>query len=357
MPAAWKVRRELGRLGQQLKGLGERLTDPIKQRRLDQTVAAGLLQMNGVVPPSHKIAIVLMYQPTGIADSLLMTCDWLAAAGYAPFVVSNAPIRIEDRARLAEVVWRAVERPNFGYDFGGYRDGLTCLTQWDVMPEELLILNDSIWLPMQSTTDLLKKLSAHPADIAGTILRTRKTEKFLESYIYRLRRSTLIHPAFTAFWSELRLTSNKYHVIRRGERGFSAAMQSAGLQVVGIYDSAGLFGKIAQQNDDFLHLTLQHAAYIDTPLAVERDRLLARRGLDWRDQALAHIDTVLNKRLGYSSFPYAMVHLTGYPILKKSAEPISRAWRLAYLAAVEAGDLPSPPAAILTEIRARDTQP
>lgn len=357
MLSAWKLRRELARLGQQLRGLGERLTDPAKQRRLDRAVAAGLPLICGKVPTSNQIALVLMYQPSGIADSTLLTCRWLVAAGYAPFVVSNAPIRSQDQDRLAEVVWRAVERPNFGYDFGGYRDGLTCLAQWGVKPDELLILNDSVWLPMQPTTDLLERLSAHPADIAGTILRTRRSEQFLESYLYRLNRRALTHPGFTAFWSALRLTSNKYHVIRRGERGFSAAMQAAGLRLAGIYDSAELAGLIARQDDAFLRLTLRHAAYIDAPLAVERDRLLEDRGPDWRTQVLAHVGRVLNKRLGYSSFPYAMVRLTGYPLLKKSAEPISRAWRLAYLAAVEAGDLPPPPQAIWTEVRARDTQP
>lgn len=354
MLLSWKLRRELGRIGQQLQGIGDRLTDPAKQRRLDRTVSAGLPVLEGALQVSNKIALILMYQPSGVSDSTLLTCRWLAEFGYAPLLVSNAPINPQDRERIVEVVWRAVERPNFGYDFGGYRDGLTCLQQWQSNPDELLILNDSVWLPMQSNTDLLDRLSTHPADIAGTILRTRGTEQFLESYLYRLNRRALTHPSFADFWRTLRLTSNKYHVIRRGERGFSRAMQAAGLQVAGIYDSAALAGLLAKQDDAFLCLTLRHAAYIDVSLAVERDRLLENRGPEWRNKVLSHVDRVLNKRLGYSSFPYAMVRLTGYPLLKKSAEPISRAWRLAYRAAVEAGDLPPPPQAIWAEVRARD---
>lgn len=350
----WKIHRELARFGQQLKGISERLTDPAKQRQLDRYVEAGLPQIDGHIPASNRVALLLVYQPGGIVGSTINTCAWLASAGYSPLVVSNAPISSQDRPRLCEVVWRAVERPNFGYDFGGYRDGLTCLEQWGVAPDELLILNDSVWLPVVPETDLLQRLSLHPSDVAGTILRRRGATRFLESYLYRLNRKALTNPGFAAFWAQLRLTSNKYHVIRRGERGFSEAMQAAGLQVAGIYDSAGLSERIAQQDDTFLRLTLRHAAYIDAPLAAERDHLLQRDGPSWRSDVLAHVTRVLDKRLGYWTFPYAMVHLTGYPLLKKSAEPVSRAWRLAHLAAIEDGALPRPSDAMLAEIRARD---
>lgn len=350
----WKIHRELARFGQQLKGISERLTDPAKQRQLDRYVEAGLPQIDGHVPASNKFALMLIYQPSGIVDSTINTCTWLASAGYSPLVVSNAPISAQDRTRLAKAVWRAVERPNFGYDFGGYRDGLTCLKQWGLAPNEMLILNDSVWLPTVPNTDLLERLSSHPAEIVGTILRTRGAAQFLESYLYRLNRKALTHSSFTAFWSQLRLTSNKYHVIRRGERGFSEAMISAGLQVEGLYDDAGLAGLIARQDDTFLRQMLRHAAYIDAPLSVERDNLLKEISPEWRNEVLAHVTRVLEKRLGYSTFPYAMVTLTGYPLLKKSPEPVSRSWRLAHLAAVEEGVLPRPSDDILAEIRARD---
>ena len=356
MLPVWKMRRELVRVGLQVRGIGELLSDPARQRQLDRAVAAGLPQLDGLIPASNKVALLLVYQPSGVPASTLATCAWLAAAGYAPLVVSNATICPEDRLRLSEVVWRAVERPNFGYDFGGYRDGLTCLEQWDVTPDEMLILNDSVWFPVLPGTDPLERLSSHPADVAGTIVRKNGTIQFLESYLYRLNRKALTHPGFHAFWAELRLTSNKYHVIRRGERGLSVAMQAAGLQVAGVYDSAGLADQIAAQDDDFLRLTLRYAAYIDAPLAKERDDLLKTAGPTWRNDVLAHINRALDKRLGYSTFPYAMVRLTGYPLLKKSADPVSKSWRLAYLAAVEEGDLPSPSNAILAEIRARDTK-
>ena len=234
----WKLRREWASLKQQLQAVPERLIGPARQRRLDARFPADCRVQDGDRGLGDRVAIFLVFQPAGLSESCRQTCEHLARHGYAVLLVANHALRDMDVQGLRPVVWRFVQRPNFGYDFGGYRDGLTCLAQWGVKPDELLILNDSVWLPMQPTTDLLERLSAHPADIAGTILRTRRSEQFLESYLYRLNRRALTHPGFTAFWSALRLTSNKYHVIRRGERGFSAAMQAAGLRLAGISKNA-----------------------------------------------------------------------------------------------------------------------
>lgn len=168
-----KLRRELDRIWQQFRGISDRITDPVLQLRLNRIVASGLPQLDGVLVSSDKIAIFLVFQPLGLSASTLETCRWLAENGYAPLVVSNGKISPEDRENLSRVVWRAVERPNFGYDFGGYRDGLLCLAQWGLDPDELLILNDSIWLPILPESDLMIRLANEPADVAGAILRGR----------------------------------------------------------------------------------------------------------------------------------------------------------------------------------------
>ena len=55
--SGWKIRRELERLGQQVRGLCELLTDPAVQRRLDSAVAAGLPQIDGALPETDKVAL------------------------------------------------------------------------------------------------------------------------------------------------------------------------------------------------------------------------------------------------------------------------------------------------------------
>lgn len=94
MIARWKIRRELGRLGQQMRGLTDRFTDPIVQRSLDRTVAAGLPNTNAAMAIGRKVALYLVYQLKGIAASTLATCRRLSQAGYTPLIVSNAPINL-----------------------------------------------------------------------------------------------------------------------------------------------------------------------------------------------------------------------------------------------------------------------
>lgn len=350
MIPGWKIRRELSRLGQQLRAIPEAVTDPLRQRHHDRRVVPKLKFLKGSQRLGPRVAIHLLYQPRGIAPSTVFTCDFLASKGYAVLAVSNAPLSEADRARLAPHVWRIVERPNFGYDFGGYRDGLRLLRRWEVVPQTLLILNDSVWFPLDPATRAVEELEAHPADLAGAILRERGAERFLESYLYRIGGRLWADPAFWRYWDGLALTSNKYHVIRRGERGFSRAVLEAGGTLGAIWPTADFAERLAREDDDFLRLTLRHAAYVDAHLAAERDALLHGEGADWRDRVLAHVRRTLVKRQAYSSFPVAMARLTGHTVLKKSSEPVSAAWRRAYAEAVRAGALPVPAGPVAEEL-------
>ena len=353
---SWKFRRELIRIGQQLRGIPELVMDPIRQKRLDRAIANGLPIIAGAKPPSKKVAVYLLFQPRGVSQSTIEQCEWLHDNGYAPLVVSNCPLSSTDKERLSPVIWRAIVRPNFGYDFGGYRDALTSLRQWGVKPDTLLILNDSVWVPVIPGSDLISRLEEDPADIAGSILRERGEIRFLESYCYRIRGTLLEEPAFREFWSNLRLTSNKYYVIRRGERGFSEAMLGAGYKVAAVYAFEGLVDQLSKQSDEFLAKTILYSASLPPELVAERNALLAegndQKGNAWRKRALSFIQIALEKRLAYSTLPFAGHSLFQYPFLKKSADRVAVEWRAAYFAATETGDLPSPSPAILKETRA-----
>lgn len=349
----WKFKRELGRFGQQLRAIPEALWEPFAQRAHDRQAAKGFPLAQGAVPAGPKIAVILTYQPDRMAASLPVMCDHLRAKGYAPFVVANAPLGENDREALLPHVWRIMERPNFGYDFGGYRDALRHLrTQAGI--EKVLILNDSIWFPLYSGEDLIARLEAADADVAGTILRERGEERFLESYCYLIGAHVLNDPKMRAFWDGLKLTSNKYKVIRRGERQHSAALLSAGFRLQGVYDRAEFLGMLKTQDDAFLRKMLIYSAFHDERVSAERDRLLATPdGPGWRAEAWAFIETAQNHGQFYSQFPFATAHLLSYPLLKKSGDRPITFWREAFVAGVQAGDIPVPDEPFWSEIRAR----
>jgi len=350
----WKVKRELVRFGQQLHAIPEFFWEPIAQYRHNRAARVGFSTHDGALAQGPKIALILVYQPNGVAPATIAMCAHLHARGYAPFVVSNAPLSPQDRTALAPVTWRMLERPNFGYDFGGYRDGILQLLRWNIVPDRLLIFNDSIWFPLTPNETLLTELEASSADLTGTILRERGAERFLESYCYMIPRATFLLPAFQAFWRDLALTSNKYKVIRRGERGFSRAMIAAGLSVVGLYTQAAFMAKVTAQNDGFLANMLRHSTHFDPMHEASRQALLSDAGsVGWRDRMLGQVRATLAREQVYAAYPYAFVQLFNYPILKKSNDRSAMMWRKAYLAAIEAGDLAPPSEPFLADLRCK----
>mgnify|MGYP001825916370 CR=1 FL=1 len=302
-----------------------------------------------------KVAVLLVFQPGGIQTSTVDQCQWLAEKGYAPLLVFNSPLTTTDVEQLQPHIWRAITRSNFGYDFGGYRDALLSLENWQVQPETLLIFNDSVWVPIFPESNLLERLENNPADIAGSVWRSRGNRRFLEGYCYRFSGHVLRAPEFKKFWAELRLTSNKYYVIRRGERGFSYCMQRADYKMDSVYDIETLPDLIALVDGDFLHKTIRYASNLPFEVKSEHQDLIYawevtdRR--DWSAQARNFVAKVYQMQAGYMTFPYAACRLLGFPFLKKTNNDVVVEWREAFFAAVEAGDLPSPSDAIRKELQ------
>jgi hypothetical protein len=199
MIPTWKLRREGYRFAEYLWAAAGLAYEPFLKIRHDRWRRTLPVPGDGGVPMTGKVALILAYQPTGIAASTWLTLEHLTAQGYAPLFISNAPLSPEDRATLTPLTWRIIERPNYGYDFGGYRDGILLLNDWGIRPERLFMMNDSIWFPLGPGSTLIKRLEAAEGDIIGGFLHPDTPrrrfgtirEGFLESYLYRTRSSTM----------------------------------------------------------------------------------------------------------------------------------------------------------------------
>lgn len=347
MIAGWKVRRELQRFGQQLRSLPEAIWEPAAQRRHDAAFAQ-FPRHQGAKPLESKVALFLIWQPTRLAPSVLATCRHLSAQGYAVLIVSNHVLPKDALSDLRAETWTILERPNFGYDFGGYRDGLRLLQTLGVQPDRLVILNDSVWYPVYQADGLLAQAERSDADIAGTILRQRGDERFLESYFYSIQGHVLRSAAFTDFWNTYRLTSNKYKVIRRGERGFSRAMLAAGFQLDGLFREPDFLSALSSADPELVRSTLAHAAFVDPALSSAATALAAQGS---HQQCVDFMRSTLAKHQFYSTYPVAARRLLNYPVLKKSMEPVSLLWRTQWLRAVEQGLITSPIGSVVDEAR------
>ena len=61
------------------------------------------------------------------------------------------------------------ERPNFGYDFGGYKDAFLYIIENNLSVERLILLNDSTWFPISSEKDLIRQMEQSNTDFTGAL--------------------------------------------------------------------------------------------------------------------------------------------------------------------------------------------
>jgi hypothetical protein len=371
MIPVWKLRRELSRVGAQITGLPRllasmpsRLSEARRREEYERDFDQVTRLSDGAQPARDRIAIFLIFQPKGIAPSILETCRWLQSEGYAPFVVSNGFLDETARAQVMAESWRLLERPNFGYDFGGYRDGIRLLWRWNLAPERLIVMNDSVWLPM--VPDLMDRLEAvaRVADIVG-LLRDEKvqhnvgggqeTERWhIESYFYLMTPAALAHREFHAFWQAYKMTDVKQHTIKNGEIGFSRRMMDAGLRLEALIRRSVFLDRLAQEDDAFLMRTLRYASYGDPDIARAAAKLSARSPDEpgWRADAIDHVHRAVHRRRFNASFPYACEKFFGTLFMKKTSEAVFAGMRDAYLRGQEVGDMEPAPPMIMAEIKA-----
>ncbi|MDZ4089375.1 MAG: rhamnan synthesis F family protein [Tabrizicola sp.] len=352
MIPGWKVKRELLRLRQQLSWYAELLHARSRTRNYDRDRPKLVQRHDGPRSLGPRVAALLIFQPVDIPGSILETCDLLTELGYSVLVVSNGTLMAPARAKLVPHVWRLLERPNLGYDFGGYREAVMHLWDEGVEPEELLILNDSAWVIAEAFPAFLDRLRQMEVDVAGTVLRSKKAKYWLESYFFQLRRPALTSSAFREFWTHYLLVDSKFGVIRQGERDFTVALAAGGLRIGALGDNPDFLARMAEVSDEELRLAIAYAAPVPGALADERTRLLtASPAADWRLRVLAHIDAVLDgKRNWHTHFPIASIRTMGYPFLKKSREQITVDWQQLVLRAIQDGVVPKLSGQVMAEL-------
>ena len=357
MVPMWKLQREVRRIGKQISYLLDYVVAVPRRMIYDLCRPSNLRVTIGAVPPGAHMAVFLLYQPKGFTDAVRIAIETVLDSGAVTVFVSNLPLQDADRAWLAGRAWRVVERPNVGYDFGGFREGVMQITEARLDPEHLWMLNDSTWFPVCGGATPLQDLIDPAADVSGSMVHLDgrdHAKDYAESYFLAFPKRTLHHPAFVAFWRSYPLYNNKSTVIRLGELGFSQAMRAAGLRVKSRMNNTAFLAELRTQSADFLKKTLFYGGLTNRGLTAERAALLqAADGSDaWRAAALAHVQKTLHRTGFRYQYCYAAVRLMQFPLVKKGPDPRSIIARARYLAAVLAGDLPAPPGPILTELTA-----
>jgi len=295
----------------------------------------------GRLAPGRRMAVCLVFAARGVPASQLLALEHLAAAGYAAVVVSNLPLAAADREALAARTWRVVERANFGYDFGGYREGIRQVAPLLAGLERLVLLNDSVWFPVPvEGADWLAAAEATGAAFVGAVANDFAPPFPLQdwrrvgwrhdpatpgfhycSFALSLGPAVLRDPGFTAFWRRLALTGDKHDTVRRGEVGLTGWALGRGHGHAATLDMAGFGRAVAALPGARLRAVLAGLVIPEEPpLKALKAEVIARDdgSAAWRAEAEAFLQAAVMRTGAAFALPAYTLAEGRWPFLKKS---------------------------------------
>ena len=347
----WKLGREMRRFKGQVSALSDAIRDRFFSRTWNDIVLRSKRRLlPGAQPDGPRRAIYLIFPRDGLLESHRHTLAYLAGKGLSITVVSNLPLPPEDEAELLTLCHRYLERPNFGYDFGGYRDGVRLMAADLAQTKQLVLMNDSVWFPV-TDTDWLDQVDALDVDFAGTVSQhglprvdaaafrdlqvtyTTDHPRFhYGSFALAIGPRILRDPSFLRYWRKLRLSERKRKTVTFGEVGLTAWVLANG------YSHGDTLGvaTLADRLSDLDEATLREGAarllmFADKQMsALREDPDFRLEDLD-RDAVLRLIMTA-TARTGPGYIPAWLTVLQfGHPFLKKA--PARRSARNAEITA------------------------
>ncbi len=345
----WKIRRETQRVVRQAVELPVELARRVYFRRwYDLVTSRSVRRTIGSLRDAPEMAVYVIYPTIGVQTSHIRALDEMLSQGIAPLVVSNKPLSDDERALLASKSTMVLERPNVGYDFGGYRDGILELAPKLGGLDRLWILNDSCWLVPQPTSwfedarrmdvDFVGAASNYGlprsqvdrlADSAGTysvLLRNYH----LASFALGIARTVLRDPSFLRFWSKLDIRNSKRQTVRRGEIGLTQWVIAAGFSHAATSREDRLKAILQGQDDVALDriaaeiVVLEDARLWELRGSAFRHHLSRPEGR--RDRLNYALTAIARQGSAYALAGYNIDH--GFQFLKKSpvwlSEPSAR---------------------------------
>jgi len=237
----WKVKREVWRLLNQ----GDYLVHRVFGRSLIHTYTRVFVDrkvqfLKGDLPRGTRVAVYLIFPTEGLLASHRIALRYITKSGYAPVVVSNLPLPPEDLAELKKLCADLILRPNYGYDFGGYRDAMRLLLPDLNRLDYLAFFNDSSWFPVRPHLNWLKQGEEMQRDYVGSVCHeglpagdfldfaktpwvvdTERKDFHYGSYSLLVGPRLLSSNTFAEFWRRFCPTSIKSFTIRRGEIGLA----------------------------------------------------------------------------------------------------------------------------------------
>ena len=336
----WKLKRETLRLGRTIRNLPGIVWEYLSLRpRYDRSAPQRRKIHHGAKSLDGELAIYLIFPAHGILPSHLHMLEHLETQGVNPVVVSNLPLSQADMDRILPLSAMVIERPNVGYDFGGYRDAVLQLD--DILPtlERLYILNDSVWM-VDAPKSWFADARAKEVDFCGATsnygIKRHDAANFRDlrwqytahhrnfhyvSYALEIGRNILRDPEFVRFWRSFRLSNHKRRTVRRGEIGLTQWVMRHGFSHAATCSVMELDQEISALDNAELDDLARHLIIPDHPRVLKKCHEVLETDPNSPEGRQDRIQIILTavsaQAMGYV-MPYYTLRHRGFQFVKKS---------------------------------------
>ncbi|MEM6578913.1 MAG: rhamnan synthesis F family protein [Pseudomonadota bacterium] len=343
---AWKLKRELARLaGHSLRVVPDTWEYLTLTRRYDRDVSKDQKLHQGEKSLSAEVAIYLIFPSDGVLTSHLQMLDALNSHDIAPVIVSNQWLSPTDLETLKQQCALVIERPNVGYDFGGYRDAVLTLEEHLHELERLYILNDSVWM-IDSEKSWFQQVREADKDFCGATsnygIKRYSEADFRDivweytpahknfhyaSYAIAVGQRILRDPTFLAHWKGFKLSNDKKRTVRRGEIGLSKWVLDRHYSHAATCDVQDLDKELAKLAPDEIEDVTKNLIIPEKPrLLKKRNEVLqtdplSEDGISDRNKVI--LTAVSLQAMGYA-MPYYTIKYRHFQFIKKSPLWLSR---------------------------------
>jgi hypothetical protein len=173
---------------------------------------------------TNKIVLFAIYEKEVVRDDVRNALKELHDLDCTIVLVNSRRLTEVSRNEIAQLVSVYIERPNYGRDFGSYKDGFLWIAENMSKDfanlERFLMLNDSVFFSKVHLKNFLSKLLDSPAPVFGATMNYQNTAH-IGSFCISLSSPIVQNKEFQKFWNRYRKTDLRAHTIKYGELAFS----------------------------------------------------------------------------------------------------------------------------------------
>jgi hypothetical protein len=205
-----------------------------------------------------RIALYVHYSVTGqISGMVRHQLSLLRQAGFAVVLVSMAAgIPPDDWQAARDLCVLVVQRENFGLDFGAWHDLLPEIRRRWPIPDELMLVNDSILGPIHSLAPVIEAMRSGGDGFFG-LTENLEGGVHLQSYMLLARGKAAVLDLMD-FVQRMRISHSKWLLIQRGEIRLARWMRRRGHLVAAVFGYDRLVRSVVADRTERRRLAATH---------------------------------------------------------------------------------------------------